>query len=657
MRPHRATDRAAACAAALAASLAALAALQAAVSAAPACAAAGEAERDPDPWSRVELVAGSSDNGDGGKAFAAEFVGVAGIAADAAGNVYISDSGSNRVRRIDAATGVIETVAGTGLLVEHSDSRLARDQPLRAPGPLALDPAGRFLYIGEVVGTRVFRIELASGVLEDLGAPAGGFGKPSGLLAAAGGLWVADSDGSRLWTWSAEGGWREVVPREGELGRGLRSLARDARGRLYLSEYFGHRVVRLDPKSGRVEVVAGTGEAGRGDDGEPAAGAALRNPDGLAIDAGGDLLVADKGNHRICRIDAETGVMTALWESGPLGTLERWTPGGLAIGAGGALWAGDLHADRVLRFEPGKTRPAMVAGAGELGDDGPAVRARLAHPGAVAADREGNVYISDTLNHRVRVVDADSGAIRTVAGTGVPGYNGDGFAAHRAWLSYPAQIQVSDGGRLYIGDYDNNRVRVVDLRVGRIFTVAGTGEPGDEGDGGPALRATLDRPHVLHLEGSDSLLVASGASSALRRIDLRSGVITRVEHGVQARRIIYGLARWRDGLLLVMPRPEPGTIELLEKGKREVLLTAPAVDLAYSVAVSPRGELYVCDTGRNRILRWTPNGTEVVIGDLGRPRGIAFDADGDLLIADTFYNRVLRLRLAAPEGTKLVSLR
>ena len=116
-------------------------------------------------------------------------------------------------------------------------------------------------------------------------------------------------------------------------------------------------------------------------------------------------------------------------------------------------------------------------------------------------------------------------------------------------------------------------------------------------------------------------------------------------------RIIHGVGRWDNGLLLVMPRPMPGSIDLLKEGARRVLFGKPDVSFPYSVAVSPGGDLFICDTGRNRVLRWNRRELSVVVDGLGRPRALAFDAQGHLLIAETFHNRVLRVRLAPAAAT------
>lgn len=594
----------------------------------------------------VEVVAGTGENGDGASAAVATFVGTAGLAVDPAGNLFLSDSGANRVRRIDARTGIIDTVAGTGRLAEANESEKTAEQ-LSAPGPLAIDPEGRFLYVAEVVGRRVKRIDLAARTIDDLGVPQGGWGRLAGLLWTRDGLVASDAGRGQIFRLAPGGAWIGLLSPEVKLRQGIRTMVQDLSGRIYIAEYFAHRVLRLDPHNGRLEVFAGTGEPGIGEEGALATESPIRGPDGLAFDREGKLLLADSGNRRICRIDIDTGKVSTLHRSDPEANRELWTPGSLAVDHSGTLWIADSERDRILRFGPGAVQ-AQVFGQGDIGDGGPAIAARLAHPSSVATDRQGNIYISDTLHHRVRVVDARDGRIHTVAGTGIPGYNGDAIPADSAWLSYPAQIQIDDNDRLYIGDYYNNRIRIVDLPRGRIFTLAGTGQAGEEGDGGLAVAATLANPHALFLDGPDSLIVTSAVAASIRRIDLKRGMIERIDtDGIPENQIIHGVARHDGGLLLVMPRPLPGRIDLLKDGKRSVLFHTPGISFPYQAATSPSGELYICDTGHNRVLKWNGKELSIVIDAIGRPRAIGFDRDGNLLIAETFHNQILRVRLTA----------
>ncbi len=606
-------------------------------------------------FSHIEVIAGGGDAGDGGKAIDALFVGVGGLAVDAKGNAYVADSGANRVRRIDGQTGVISTIAGTGLLFSAAESRIAKEHPLQGPAPLALDAEGRFLYVGEIVSRKVKRIDLAQGTIEDLGAPQGNFGKPGGLVWTPGGLLVADAPRGQIWKLGGDGHWTALLPDASRLRGGVRALAQDSQGRTYAVEYFGHRVVRWDPRTADLSTAVGTGESGRMADGARASQSPVRTPDGIVLDREGNLLLADMGNHRICRVDATTGRLRTLYKSGPQGSESRWSPGSLALDAAGNLWVGDIHRNRVLRFAPGKAEPVVIAGNGTIGEEGPALAARLAHPGSVVSDDRGNIYVSDTLHHKVRRIDP-AGRIHTVAGTGVPGFNGDGGPATRASLGYPAEVQVDGGGRLYIGDYYNNRVRAVDPATGVISTIAGNGYVGEDGDGGPASEAPLLNPHAILLEDDRSLLIASAVSSRLRQVDLTSGRISSVPlgEGVSENLIFHGIARWNGHLVLALPRP--GAIEILENGRMRELLGKKEVTFPQDVAVSPSGELYICETGRNRVVKWTGKQLEVVVENLGRPRAISFDAKGNLLIADTFHNRVLRVRLGPEPGFLVASV-
>lgn len=597
------------------------------------------------PFGRIEVVAGGLDFGDGGPAIDALFVNVGGMAVDPQGNLFVVDSGANRVRRIDASTGVITSVAGTGLLVGDFTSRKAIDRPLRGPVPLAIDAPGKHLFVGEILSRQVLSVDLETGTIEDLGAPAGGFGSPDGLLSTGAGLLVADAPRGQLWRRGSDGSWTGLLA-EGLLTDNIRTLAEDGQGRIYVSEYFAHRILRLDLTTGDLGVVLGTGRSGRGAAGSSAPSAAIRTPDGIGMDRNGNLVVADKGNHRMVRVDRETGILETLAESiTTKGSDKRWTPGSLAADTKGNLYIGDLESNRILRLAPGQSEPVVIAGAGNLGDGGPATVARLAHPGSVIADGAGNLFISDTLHHRIRRVDAKTGQISTLAGTGKHGFNGDGIPAAEAWLSYPAELQIDGGGRIFFGDYYNNRVRFVDPANGLIRTLAGSGKAGEEGDGGPAGKAQMLNPHALLLDGDQSLLVASAISSKIRRIDLASGAISSLDlgDGVPTDLAFYGMARWRGELVLA--RPRPGSIEILKAGKLSSLLDRPQVFFPQDVTVSPTGELYFAETGRNRVVRWTGKDLQVVVEGLGRPGSISFDSEGRMLISDTFHNRVLRVSL------------
>lgn len=598
------------------------------------------------PAPLVEVIAGRHLVGDGGPATDAVLVTIGGLAVDPAGNLYFSDSGHNRVRRVDAETGTIETVAGTGYMAgDDSGSSRALETHLKSPGPLALSADGRHLFVGEILGGRIRHVDLREGTIEELDRPEEGFSQVSGLLWQPDGLVVVESTQGQIWK-RGEKGWEALLPEEARLIGGARSIARDSAGRLYVAEYFTHRILRWDGAKRKMAVYAGIGESGKSDGG-PAAKAGLRTPDGLAFDEHDNLYFSDMGNRRICRVDARSGRLATVYRAGKRGTDQRFTPGPLAYGKAGGLWMGDVYRNRILRFAADAAEPEVVAGGGEIGDGGPAINAYLSHPGSVVADGDGNIYFSDAVQHRVRRIDHETGRITTVAGAGTPGYNGDMIPATQAWLSYPGEILV-DSRRLFISDYYNHRVRMVDLAGGSIVTVAGSGDAGESGDGGPAPMAQLLNPHALYLDHEDnSLIVASAVSSRLRRIDLASGTIgtVPVDVDISPDMAFYSIARWKDGLVFTTPRPSG--VYYLKDGKIGSLFTHPEVYFPQDVAVSPDGDLYICETGRNRILKWDGAEIEVVVENLGRPRAMSFDANGDLLVADTFHSRILRVRIGS----------
>jgi sugar lactone lactonase YvrE len=202
------------------------------------------------------------------------------------------------------------------------------------------------------------------------------------------------------------------------------------------------------------------------------------------------------------------------------------TAGNMYISDGG-IYCGGPGGHTVRKVNPDGTITTM-AGTGEAGfagDGGPATKAQLNFPLAVAVDREGNLYIADAYNYRIRKVDKE-GTITTFAGTGEEGYSGDGAPATSAKLTYPSGLAFDDRGNLYIADGDNHRVRKVD-KDGIIHTVAGLGKKGHSGDGGPATEAALNEPSSIDFDGEGNLFILCHRNSVIRKVD-QNGTITTV---------------------------------------------------------------------------------------------------------------------------------
>jgi len=254
------------------------------------------------------------------------------------------------------------------------------------------------------------------------------------------------------------------------------------------------------------------GRKGYAGDYGPAIEAWLDSPNGIVVGANGDLYFADSNNHTIRRIDARNSGIEPVagnhdlgggfgGDNGPAIEAQLDTPDGVAIAPDGDVIVADSHNDRIRRVDKQTGVIITIAGSGENGYDGDeksAVAAALNTPSAVAAAPNGDIYIADTLNYRVRMIEARTGLIHTVAGDGTPGDAdnvGDGGPATSAHLNMPSDVAIErESGDIYIADMHHNRIRRVDAKTRTITTVAGTGTWGYSGDGGPAVEATLAGP-------------------------------------------------------------------------------------------------------------------------------------------------------------------
>ncbi|HKA10617.1 MAG TPA: LuxR C-terminal-related transcriptional regulator [Candidatus Dormibacteraeota bacterium] len=311
-------------------------------------------------------------------------------------------------------------------------------------------------------------------------------------------------------------------------------------------------------------------------------------------------------------------------------------PLAVAIGPGGEIYIAEGNRVREVRRDGRIATFAGTGAAGFSGDGGPAALAQLDMPQGLAADSAGNVYIADTLNHRVRRVAVD-GTITTVAGVGEAGYAGDGRPASEARLHLPVGLAVGFGDSLLIADMGNNVVRQVGSD-GVIRTVAGTGEAGYRGDSGPALYAVLDGPAGLAFDDEGNLYIADTLNERVRRFDVNGLIETVAGTG------IAGFAGDGD----------------LATNAEINLASNPFEGIGQGLAVDSRGTLFIADAKNHRIRRVASTGTISTIaggvaatglGDggpavsarLGMPVGLAVDAQGVVYIADADDNRVRRV--------------
>ena len=487
---------------------------------------------------------------------------------DGAGNVYFSTL--NYIFRIDASSGTLRHVAGTGSYAFTGDGGPARSASLYQPGAMLFDHEGNLL-VADTGNKRVRKIT------------------PSGLISTVAGNGQDGADG--------DGG-----PATNAALGPVFGLAVDRTGNVYVSgSGYTNRIRKIDP-SGRISTVAGNGTPGFSGDGGGAVSAQLHDPIGLWVDNDGGLLIADSANSRIRRVDLSTGIIGTIAGTGqPVATGD----GGPAhfAGLGHVNWvvqdqAGHLfvsHSDGnsyIRRINPdgvitryagteraccfadgvsalnaalGVVKDVATDRSGNLfiaagfnvwrvdglsgivtrfagndwidysGDGGPARNAGLAYPGSVAVDKQGNVYIASGDN-RVRMVDADTGIIKTIAGTGAPtimctpnGPRGDGLPAILVNLACVADIALDRIGKnLYFSEIGRGRVATVSLETGILTTVAGGTQSLVQGDGLPATLAELHFPRGIDLDPAGNLYIAESGRDRVRRVDAITGIISTI---------------------------------------------------------------------------------------------------------------------------------
>ena len=308
------------------------------------------------------------------------------------------------------------------------------------------------------------------------------------------------------------------------------SIAIDHSGNYYISEECNEAVYKVTP-SGALTLFAGNGSYGYNGDGIAATAASLYEPMGVAVDASGNVYIADMGNERVRKVNT-AGIISTIagvsgpgpdiggfgGDGGPATAAQLSQPAAVFVDNIGDVFIADGDNSRIRKILPFGIITTVVGGGASLGDGGPATEAQLAEPIALTMDAAGNMYICDGFGgNRIRKVST-TGVITTVAGTGSAGYNGDGIAATSAQLSVPRGIAMDANGNLFIADNIHGRIRMVDA-AGIITTIAGTGTGGFSGDGGISTMAEINSGNVA-IDGSGNLIITDFGNRRIRKVAL-----------------------------------------------------------------------------------------------------------------------------------------
>ena len=593
------------------------------------------------------------------------------VAADSSGNVYVADPAAHSVFKIDASHN-LTVVAGIGYPTEHiqtQNGHPANQASLNAPAGVAIDKAGN-VYIADTVNYLIRKVAL-NGLISAIAGNArlcrdptslcgdGGSAKlgqlnyPIGVTAdGAGNVYIADTGDNRIRVVNvgtttitlagvsiAAGAIQTIAgtgaqctnPLAGSCGdtgaaisaqlNNPQGVAVDSQGNIYISDSGDHRVRFVNGNTGVISPYAGSGNPcnpniGCGDNGAATA-AHLSNPMQISLDASGNLFIADPPENRIREVVANTQVITTVAGTGVSGftgdiglatAAELNGTRGVTVDTLGNASIADTGNQRLRQFTVGVGGNINTLAGGGSGDDGSvATSAILGGSRGVALDSAGNLYIADTYNNRIREVTpsnppATYGTITTIVGTGIAGFYGNGKPSLSAQLSFPSGVALDSSNKLYIADTGNFMIRRYDPSNGLIVNVAGMPKQAciafPCGDGGPALQAKFGRPTSVAVDSAGIVYVADADMHSIRVVNPGSTSIT-----------VAGVSIPAGAIQTVAGNGTACTNSAIGQCGDGGPSTAAQLNTPFGVAVDGSGNIFIADTGDNRIRKVDATGT------------------------------------------------
>ena len=652
----------------------------------------------------------------------ADLAGPVAVAKDASGNVYVADPSAQNIFKIDTS-GNLTVFAGLGYPTEHAQNlngKPANQASLDSPGGVAVDNSGN-VYIADTVNYLIRKVNSKGTISTTAGntklcqdpttacgdgaaASSAQLNNPTGVATdSAGNVYIADTVDNRIRVVnvgtatitvagvSISPGYIQTVAGNGNacanslagncgdggaaLSAQLNSpqgVAVDSHGNIYISDS-GDRRIRVVSTSGVINAYAGTGTpcfpmAGCGD-GSAATAASLSNPWQLAVDSAGDLFIVDAPTSRVREVNAATQIISTVGGTGFAGfggdggaatAAALNHPRGVAVDGSGNVLVADTGNQRIRVFPLGGNI-STLAGGGSGYDGSLGTSAILGAPNGVALDSEGDLYIADTYNNRVREVTPSSppgtyGTISTIVGTGIAGFAGDGGAALSAEINSPTSVAVDSLNNVYVADAGNMVIRHYNPGTGVLAVVAGSSQTPCRaypcGDGGPALQATFANLTSIALDSTGNIYVADAGTHSIRVVNM--GAATIMVAGVS---IPAGYIQTVAGT-----NGTPCGNSLSGQCGDNGPATAALLNSPFGVAVDSLGDIFIADTGDNRvrevvastgnIIAYAFNGNNTFgpvnvkasSSSYGTPHYLAIDPHGNLYVSGSdSYSVVVRI--------------
>lgn len=598
------------------------------------------------PEGVIRTVAGDGSagtEGDEGPALKARLNSPYGLALDRSGTLYIADLGNARIRAI-SPDGRIRTVAGGGDVAasDSSEGSLATSLRFKTPRNVLADSNGGF-YFSDFDAHRVYYVDFRGILTAFAGTGNPGYGadnipairsslrSPAGLaFEPQGGLVIVESGSQRLRR-VARG---TVTP---FLADALRAyplysptgIAFDPAGNLYIADARATGALKRTPQ-GEVTALAVSGRAVAAD------------PRGGACYAWNNAIFRVDTANKVARVaGAAPGIVESVGDGGTADAARLLAPSALAYDREGNLYVADERAHRVRRVTPAGliTTVAGTGIAAYAGDGGLATRASLNTPRGLAFDLDGFLYIADSGNHAIRRV-APNGSISSVAGNGFAGSRGDGGPSTAAQLNAPSAVAVDPNGELFIADTANHRIRRVN-RAGILTTYAGSGTPGLAYEGAAAVFAQLNEPRGLAFDVAGNLYIADTANNRIRRVD-RTGLLTTIAE--PAFSLPRGVTVAPDGTIYVADTGNHRICQIIDSTVTKIsggdaagfrgdgglaadaLFQSPA-----SLVFDSFGNLAIADLGNSRVRQLKPELLQIgVLEDRVRVFNAASNIEGPL---------------------------